>query len=290
MKSKYFNMISVHCWGGLGSQLFAWALAEQLLVKFPNKRIRMVFHTSGVTKRYPEIDFLSSRFDLVYENDFEKKATTMDYKRKNRPLFKGILKQMLDYLRIINTSEKSTRISQIMPWTFSVRGHYSNNYIPLEILQMMKSEIIKFYGSAKKVTDNYFDTLGIHYRLGDLLHIENKTFIAADKIGLVAKSVSQNQKIKKVFVYSDTIEESKNYLKIFLPIDTEYVNTSIWETLIELSRYKFFVGSNSKISVWIIFFQQLQNPNFESWLPKTMSKNINQKFYGLFNFQNINLY
>ena len=50
--------IKVHCWGGFGSQLFALALCNELKTKFPTRKLILILHSSGVSKRVPEIQEL----------------------------------------------------------------------------------------------------------------------------------------------------------------------------------------------------------------------------------------
>lgn len=290
MMKNFFNKISLHCWGGLGSQLFAWALAEQLLIKYPKKRIQIVFHTSGVTERSPEINFLSPRFELIYKNDYAKKSSNIDNGHHKKSGLKEVLKQLLDYLRVINSSDRSTSISQIKPWTRSLRGHYSNGHVPPFIIERMKLKINEFQGITTKANDKSSNSLGIHYRLGDLLHLENKSFISPEVIGPVVKNVLKSRQIDRVILYSDAIKESETYLKDYLPEGTEFCNSSIWDTLLILSKNKYFIGSNSKISIWITLFQQSQVINSHSWLPQSMSKNFYNKFFGAFDFRHIHLY
>ena len=77
---KYFSFIPirVHCWGGLGSQLYALSTAYDLKIKYPKRKIKLVLHTGGVTKRVSELDFIpTSDFDLIQINDFQ--ARSNDY-------------------------------------------------------------------------------------------------------------------------------------------------------------------------------------------------------------------
>ena len=53
------NKVQIHCWGGLGSQLNAWATAEAIKQKFKHKSVAIILHTGGVTKRISEIDWSS---------------------------------------------------------------------------------------------------------------------------------------------------------------------------------------------------------------------------------------
>ena len=57
--------LRVHCWGGLGSQLFALAHAYELRKKFPKRKIMLFLHTSGVSERFSELDFfIGSNFKI----------------------------------------------------------------------------------------------------------------------------------------------------------------------------------------------------------------------------------
>ena len=62
--------IKLHCWGGLGSQLYAWALCERLANRFPKRRILLILHTDGITRRDSELDNLFSSSELMHVNDF----------------------------------------------------------------------------------------------------------------------------------------------------------------------------------------------------------------------------
>ena len=67
--------LRVHCWGGLGSQLFALAHAYELRRKFPNRKILLLLHTSGETERYSELGFLgNSEFKIQQVKDFKKSS------------------------------------------------------------------------------------------------------------------------------------------------------------------------------------------------------------------------
>ena len=47
--------IKIHIWGGLGSQLYALALKIDLQKKFKTRKVVLVFHNSGVTRRDAEL-------------------------------------------------------------------------------------------------------------------------------------------------------------------------------------------------------------------------------------------
>ena len=62
--------IKIHCWGGIGSQLFTLALALDLNKRYPKRPIKFIFHTGGVTRRSLEIDFLPEKFRYEVKDDF----------------------------------------------------------------------------------------------------------------------------------------------------------------------------------------------------------------------------
>ena len=68
---KKIIQIYIHCWGGLGSQLFAWALYLDIERKFPKRRINLVLHSSGVTRRLPEYLFSNKKNNLISIDDFK---------------------------------------------------------------------------------------------------------------------------------------------------------------------------------------------------------------------------
>ena len=90
------NHITIHCWGGYGSQLFAFALAIDIRSRFPKRKIQFRFHSGGVTQRGIEIinDSELNRFSLT--NDFKSNRKKPD-----------TLKFLLDFLKVRTILAKS---------------------------------------------------------------------------------------------------------------------------------------------------------------------------------------
>jgi hypothetical protein len=95
MSYRPFNKIYVHCWGGLGSQLFAYSISEYLHEKYPKKGIRLVLHTSGVTKRTPAIKFVGQKFQIILKDDFNNNPSVEFKKIKPRLFIKQYIKLIL---------------------------------------------------------------------------------------------------------------------------------------------------------------------------------------------------
>ena len=274
MKKLFFFKIRVHCWGGLGSQLFAWAIAEQLKIKFPSKEIQIILHNSGVTRRESAIGFLSKKFSITNINDYslsKNSGTSLSSKDLKLRIF---AKFLLDRLGFIIYSSNYNTIAKVKPWTLALRGHYAHDTVPVSILLSIIDQISTHKELHFDITKSAEQTLGIHYRLGDLLNLDNKTYVHQDTLGKFIVNNVNNYHQKVISVYSDDTAVAKEYLGHYLPQNTKYINKSIWDTLAELVNQDLFIGTNSKISLWVALFRKSQDPNSYVALPRTMAKEL----------------
>ena len=257
---KFFNWfaptLQIHCWGGLGSQLFAWAVVEQCLLEKPNRRITLVLHTSGVTQRSSELSALAKIVEIVQVIDFKHNEFSIDSEAKValRGRFKKFILLILQKSKFILSTEK---IEDIKPWTFQLRSHYSRRYIPTKVCESMFNRFVQM-----ELLENSFggteDLVGIHYRLGDLLTLENKSYVSHEKIISVIQDLSSRHKLNRclIKIHSDSPEVASQKLS---PLGEKFtiqqVEQNPWETLSALLQYKFLVVTNSKIGIWAIIFK-----------------------------------
>jgi len=94
LERSYANT-KIHCWGGLGSQMYAWALFERLQVKFPNKSFKLVFHTGGVTKRLPDLEPLFMQNEKDFVQDFESSENSIPGKSSDKKLINTMKKSFI---------------------------------------------------------------------------------------------------------------------------------------------------------------------------------------------------
>jgi len=276
MKKLFFYKIRVHCWGGLGSQLFAWAMAEQLKIKFPSKDIQIILHNSGVTRRESAIGFLSNKFIITNVNDYalpKNLGTRLSSKDLKLRIF---AKSVLDRLGFVIYSSNLKTIAKVKPWTLVLRGHYAHDTVPVSILQSIIDQISTHKELRFDKLKSAQDTLGIHYRLGDLLNLDDKTYVHPDTLGKFIVNNVKNYHQKDISVYSDDIAVAKDYLGRYLPQNVQFIDKEIWDTLTELTNQDLFIGTNSKISLWVALFRKSQDPNSYVALPRTMSKELDK--------------
>jgi hypothetical protein len=287
---KKLNKIRVHCWGGLGSQLFAWATAEQILQRYPQKNVVLVLHTGGVTERKSDIDFLSNKFKLVYKDDYKPKHKSQQILlRKKQPIIL-MIKNLLSRISLVCTSDNLTDVKDLKPWTLSLRGHYTNIFLSKEIIELIMAQIPNLRIGDSNFLDTSPVNMGIHYRLGDLLELEDKTYIEPSILARQIKEMERLVHFNEITLYSDDINSAKRMLEKFLSFGIIYCNKEIWETLIDLCCSKYFIGTNSKISIWTTFFRITLGTEFQTYLPYSLKDTIEVIYPGIKDMRNISYF
>jgi hypothetical protein len=249
-----FNLLPlrVHCWGGLGSQLYALSTVFDLRRRFPQRKIKLVLHTSGVTKRESELelDFIQPlSIEIIQVNDFVKgefieKVPSTSF----RIVFKSILKSLIFGAGIFSTANNDLEFGNIRSWTLSIRGHYFDRTVSIRFYEyLLRSMNIT---KNSEVSNKY--SIAIHYRTGDLINLSQKSIIPASKVTDQIKLISENHDNPIVTVYTESVDEVKNMLsKSSLPCEFTVVNAPTIEVIRLCAGADYFIGTNSKISLWI---------------------------------------
>ena len=290
MKKLFFYKIRVHCWGGLGSQLFAWAMAEQLKIKFPSKDIQIILHNSGVTRRESAIGFLSNKFIITNMNDYALPKNSGTRLSSRNLKLRVFAKSVLDHLGFIINPSNFNTIAKVKPWTLVLRGHYAHDTVPVSILQTIIDQISTHKKTCFDIPKGAQEALGIHYRLGDLLNLDDKTYVHPDTLGKFIMENVKNYHQKVISVYSDDINVAKEYLGHYLPQNVQFIDKDIWDTLKELTNQDLFIGTNSKISLWVALFRKSQDPNSYVALPRTMAKELDKILFKSCKLETVDFY
>jgi hypothetical protein len=257
--------IKVHCWGGLGSQLFAYITANRLATLFPSRRISLILHSSGVTPRRLELpETLHARFQIRFQDDFdESKAAAFDSQSRPQSTLKNLVKNILSALGLLANLNSQSDYSKIRPWIVTVRGHYTE-------IVLTRSEVLWLMRSLAIPDSNFGEhdpsTLNIHLRLGDLLTLRSKTHIPSDRISEAIRSQSS---ITSIDIYSDG--EAKEITEVLGQIVQDYRfgmhNFSVLEVIKQNCVAINFLGTNSKISLWIAIFRIFNDKSSLTLLP-----------------------
>ena len=255
--------LKIHCWGGFGSQLNCLGFALEIHQKYPNKKLDLFFHSSGVTRREIEIqEFIPSFFNYYFIDDFSNKTIYGGNKSK----FRKLINNLLALTKFVVYPTRNEDLSRIKFWTLSSRGHYS--YFAFS--QNVIADLALKLGVLQENLITYPQI--IHFRLGDLLEIE-KGHISGERVLKFLCGI-QN---KRWLVLTDSPSEAKSLLEYndcslqFI----DFLSVNPQEVLIAGYASSVFVGTNSKLSIWIAILR-VHFQGGETFLPLTLQGTINQ--------------
>ncbi len=263
------KQVEVHCWGGLGSQLFALALIHDLEFRFPGRIFTLVLHSSGVTKRAPEIANLPFSHNFKVVDDFSQTGQS-GVTSSLRKVVRRILRKVVGGFGIVASGDTDLEFRKIRPWVREIRGHYSRRTISNSFLLKLET----YLGSELDAPFSSSADIAIHYRLGDLLNLTEKSPIKVDRI---ATEVIRIRRLYpgRISLFSDSPETASKLLANMGVICD--ISDSSRESLevINLARSaSYFIGTSSKISYWIVCLRNLSNKQLKSSMPDSDEQNL----------------
>jgi hypothetical protein len=264
----------VHIWGGLGSQLYAWALLVSLQEKFPRRKITAVFHNGGVTLREPELEPYLHEFDKAvvqdYRNGLEGNYLTR-YRNYLKEIGFGLLRIPFRLLGFIASADNDDEFSKVKPWVVSLRGHYSNRRISRSVASRIENT---FFREPISRNGQYsLEGIAVHFRLGDLLHLGNKEPLKIENLalGIQKANAFMSKRGSAISICSDSLDTAKSSLeKQFPNEDFVRVHLAPRETINFLRGVSCFVGTPSKISEWVTIFRVNSGNSLVNFLPRQM--------------------
>lgn len=270
----------IHCWGGLGSQLYAISLGIDLSKSFRN--IELVFHNGGVTKRELEAaEFIKNFFPYKTIDDFVYLSNTYSPKKTFKKYLKSIFAKFLKFVRIISNSNTDEEFTKIRFWTMVLRGHYSYRKQNFE-------SIISIRQSLKNTYSNYVEAVPIvvHYRLDDIMNMPGKTVISSSRVCDAILNLNSNETMR---VYSDSPKQASEELKSFLK-DFSISDSPTESLIVNAIAADKFIGTVSKVSFWIVFFRLSENILSYNALPFESMPHIESALGNINKFKNLSFY
>ena len=268
---KLYPKIRIHTWGGLGSQLLGVALCIDIQDRFPRRTLQLVHHTSGVTERKLEIDFQALGFEVEMHEDFHQ-SNQVERRKDLKKILLERAKFTARFLNLHSTSNTDREYLELKPWVLSIRGHYSHRALSDQSLR----RIANLIGLLRQVDTSRNDgIIAVHYRLGDLVDIHNKSYIHPTTITQVVSESAQSFNLNTIRVYSDSPEIAWDLLgKSFQDRNLEVLSRTTVETICELVNSPVFVGTNSKISVWVAILRDRLWSGKSSFLPMQLQESF----------------
>ena len=246
--------------------MYAWALFERLQNKFPNRKFKLVFHTGGVTKRLPDLEPLFTKNEKDFVQDFESSEDSISGKSPNKKLVGTIkkisiraIKQVLISTGFIASANNELEFSELKPWVILLRGHYSELRIDLETILLMKTRAESSGSNFSINVKQNKDLDVLHFRLGDLLSLAEKSPIDTIRITNAIQEAKAGT-TRDLWVLSDSPSQAVELLRredseIRVKLDDGSLDA--WQSLMAMSNANIFIGTNSKLSIWAIIFRAL---------------------------------
>lgn len=261
----------IHSWGGLGSQLYTINVALKVHKQFPKRKVTIVFHTSGVTRRVLEIPRERIPFEVKVIDDFVSVASQPgNIGFLSNQLVKSFFKRLVEKFGLVSSLDEDAAIKNLRWYCLQIRGHYSK--LSLRACEVKKIwEIL--YG------DRRIELLGnschVHLRLGDLLTIKEKSPIDSSRLISALTQANRIQSTDEVHFFSDSnTKEVRQYLGQ-VKVPAKVIIEPPWTTddvIFLCTMSGIFVGTNSKVSLWTMHFRRQINPTSTTFLPKEFDK------------------
>ena len=228
----------------------------------------IVFHSSGVTRRLVELP-ISHNHSITYKfvDDYRVFKANGNPTVNNALFFpsefslKKQMGQLLKRFFFLVELNCENDFLMLKPWTFMARGHYSQINLSSDEIEAVR-ELLQI---SKNISEkSNYDA--IHFRLGDLLNLESKTFINPARLYRVIQYLDDAQTLN---LYSDSSQEE---LCKVLPIEFLELchltdSTDVKVTINECVNSRDFIGTNSKISLWIVILRIHLGVTGSSYLP-----------------------
>ena len=270
---RLFPAMRIHSWGGFGSQLFTAYVVLKVQKRYPGRRIKVIVHTSGVTRRVSEFDFEVLKVEKVQVEDYKARKIETESGRKYPHNFMNVknawkksLRKIIERLSLIQTADTDDSFNSVSFWTFALRGHYTRLNIDELLVQSLYK--VLFPSNPKSLVLN--QNLVIHYRLGDLLDLDDKGPTSLERVEDILERIEAN--LDTTLLLSDSSEEEvTRFLATSRFLQVSYLqNCDPIATLKLCVQAETFLGTSAKLSLWASIFRSAIYQR-ESFLPSELS-------------------
>jgi len=259
--------LELHCWGGLGSQLYALSYLFELKSQKIDREIVLIFHTGGVTLRRCEVrEILESlRIPFKEVDDFNL-GFLSTYVRK--------LRNLVAFIRGVSVREpKSNGI--VGKKISEVRGHYSSRVHSVENVGSLADLFFLPQGASKDLDGS----VHLHIRIGDLEFLDTKAPLTLERIVKAIEVLPKDFADNNFVVHSDSPEEAINGLSKFYPkFKFRSGNSSALEVILQQRSSGVFIATPSKISEWAICLRLYHDSTKPTFAPREMQIDLLYKF------------
>ncbi len=253
-------MIIVRLKGGLGNQMFQYALGRALSIKY---NVPLGLDLSFLLETTPRLNFTFREYDL---NIFNIKAEVVPYRKipfMNR-LFKGRVGRIVENLRkfsFIKGVERSfgfnKSILNIGPDAY-LDGYWQSPKYFKDIEDIIRNDFtfnVNFSDNILNLAEEIKNgnSVCVHVRRGDYVGNKNHEVVDKNYYQEAIKKIKGLIEIDKIYVFSDDIKwckENMNFDYTTMFVGDEYAGIKAGGHLFLMSQCKNFIIPNSTFSWW----------------------------------------
>jgi hypothetical protein len=184
-----------------------------------------------------------------------------------------MVKQSLINSKFLAILNDEATLNDLSKRVIDVRGHYSQ----LEISKEFLLEFLKSHDIGSEDTATIKNDGSIHWRLGDLLEVRDKSQISLRRI---LSLVDKHKEIKQWMIFSDSSQLESQQGNSQIP------KHLIWQPKLDAEKTilanlatPVFIGTNSKMSFWIAIMRCVVNVNGITYLPMESCRSFNFSSY-----------
>ena len=235
----------------------------------------LIFHSSGVTRRSPEVLGLLGNLDYQFVDDF---VTPQKQKDLNRRFQKELKERFFSRFHLIESCNNELDYMRLRWWTLQARGHYSNLNLSSDFSKITLGRMRELADFSATELNEISDSGSIHVRLGDLLEIEEKNPTNFQNVVEVVRANVEILEEIGLCIYSDSPSAAQEMLKEFdftIMAEDKFQGSAL-NSLVAMVDSSVFIGTGSKLSIWVAVFRLHTDFLKQTYLP-TYLKPILQK-------------
>jgi len=262
-------MIIVRLQGGMGNQMFQYALGRALSIK---NEVPLGLDLTFLLDRTPIPNFTFRYYDLDVFNIQANVASKNDIPFLYRKHNLGIFMRYIDYFRrkLINTPGKEKKVCHFDPVIMALESdvYLEGWWQSYKYFEDISDIIRKDFTLKDKLPlhiENLMEVIEkensvcVHVRRGDYVGNSNHEIVGKEYYDLGIEKIKKTVKIDKIYVFSDDIKWCEENMKFSFPtmfVGQEYVGVKNEGHLMLMKSCKNFIIPNSSFSWWGVWLSE----------------------------------